>query len=70
MPSFRGWPTLSRGQQKTTQMDDKLLTGWAICPLSQKKILRSCAFLTNLITTSVFICGCKNVHVILAWNKI
>jgi hypothetical protein len=39
MQLFCGWPDLSGGQQKTTQMDDKLLIGWMILSPSTKKKL-------------------------------
>jgi hypothetical protein len=49
MPIFRGltcfnsWTTM----QKTKQMDDELLTGWAILSLSLKKLLCNCVCMSH-----------------------
>jgi hypothetical protein len=40
---FNSWTAM----QKTMQMDDKLLTGWSILPLPQKKVLCNCVYLTQ-----------------------
>jgi hypothetical protein len=42
-------------RRKTTQIDDKLVTGWAILPLSLKKLL--CIFVS--VNPSTSICNCS-----------
>jgi hypothetical protein len=50
--------------QKIMQMDDKLLTGWAILPLPPKKLLCNCVILSNCNALCKSICNVNTVHVI------